>query len=108
MEIITKDFADENYWNSELSTEFTNNWQQFRNYCKEMTKKFGGRKVVYIRDNFKMIDKFFAGESLQCGIEHELVRGVSEHYELDLVEHFPTDLKNKYFWFYENLPNKND
>jgi hypothetical protein len=107
-ELITKDFENKLHWNTELVVEFTNNWTQFRNYCKEMAQILGGEKIVYIRDNFNMIDKFFAGESLQSGVEHELATGIAEHYDFDLVEHFTNDFKNTYVWFYENLPNKND
>ena len=106
MELITRNFADEAHWNPTLAVEFTNNWRQFRNYCKEITRKSDGKKIVYIRDNFTMIDKFFNGESLQNGIEHELKTGVAEHFDIDLVEHFPDDFKNKYVWFFEDLPQK--
>ncbi len=103
MELITKNFSNNLHWNEKLAAEFTNNWRQFRKYCQKVTRKLGGEKIVYIRDNFNMIDKFFAGESLQSGIEHELAAGVRESYELDLVEHFPEDFKNKYVWFYEEV-----
>ncbi|MEK7723147.1 MAG: hypothetical protein AAB336_02255 [Acidobacteriota bacterium] len=103
MELIRKDFSNELHWNEIVAKEFTNNWSQFRSYCQETTQKLGGDKIIYVRDNFKMLDKFFAGESLQSGIEHELATGISEYYELDLVEHFPEDFKHKYVWFYEKL-----
>lgn len=103
MELIRKDFSDENHWNEEIAEKCTNNWTQFRKYCQETTQKLGGEKIVYIRDNFNMIDKFYAGDSLQNAIEYELATGVTEYYQLDLVEHFPDDFKNKYVWFYEEL-----
>lgn len=103
MELITKDFENELHWDEKLAAECADNWQKFRNYCKDLTLKLGGEKIIYIRDNFRMHDKFFAGESLQNAIEYELEKGVKEYYEFDLVEHFPDDFKNKYVWFYENL-----
>lgn len=103
MELITKNFEDKLHWNEESAAEYTKNWQSFRNFCREMTLKLGGEKIVYIRDNFNMIDKFYAGESLQNGIEHEVNTGVNQYYELDLVEYFPDDFKNKYVWFFEDL-----
>lgn len=106
MELITGDFADEAHWNPKLAAEFTNNWRQFRNYCKEITRKLNGEKIVYIRDNSRMLDKFLAGESLQNAVEHELAVGVSEYYDFALVENFPDDFKNKYVWFFEDLPPK--
>ena len=103
MELITKNFENKLHWDEESAAEYTKNWQSFRNYCRAMTLKLSGEKIVYIRDSFRMIDKFYAGESLQSGIEHELKTGVSEHFELDWVEHFPVDFKNKYVWFFEDL-----
>lgn len=105
-ELITKNFENELHWDKESAAEQTKSWQIFRNFCQKTTLKLGGEKIVYIRDNFRMIDKFYAGESLQKGIEHELNTGVGEFYELDLVEHFPDDFKNKYVWFFEDLKEK--
>lgn len=101
-QLVINKFEDESLGDEKLLSEYRENWQLFRKYCQDLTRKLGGDRIIYIDDNFQpQEDKFYEGESLECGIQ--LMSEIREPDELDLLEMYPAESAAKYTWYFEEL-----
>lgn len=101
-QLVINKLEDERLGDEKLLIEYRKNWRLFREYCQDLTRKLGGDRIIYIDDNFQpQEDKFYEGESLECGIK--LMSEICEPDELDLLEWYADESAERYVWYFEEL-----